>query len=202
MSSLISGVQPKTDLVPELKIIGGIGGVNRVAMRFWEALLSEVLACFPRAARAVFSGGVEGVMDPSRLDPCLLDEDAFYAPEKTFRDLFRDVILEAEFYGPPAPILCAIYDDGGAIAEGLPLETDCADAGLLPFLTGWLLAACGIPLNALRGSEFGGELRVHITESGEGREVTVPTALSIAEMSEGLHHWQLAVDLASCAGED
>lgn len=197
MPGLLSGVDSRTERAPELKIVAGIAGVNRVAARFWEALFSDVLACFPSAERSEFSGVVEGVMDPSRLDPCFFDLSSVEDEDATLGEVLRDVMLEAEVYGPPSPVLCSFYRGNECVGEGIVLETDCADAGLLPFLTGWLLASCGIPLNALKGTDFRAKLQMVMTSPCEPRKVLMPVSLRISEMSEGLYSWKLSADLSA-----
>ena len=197
---LISGLNPGAGSSVNVRLVAGVAGINKVAARFWEALIGEMLGCMPEADMAVLTAPVEGAMRTESLKPYVLDFSALENEERDFGELIRDIISEVEFYGPPAPVRCAFLRESEILADGLHLAEECADAGLLPFLVGWLLVAGGVPANALRGRQFDAEISMIMTAPGDPKEIRVSIALNIHEISEGLFEWALALDFSSFRG--
>ncbi len=175
--------------------VRGVPYANSAA-RFWQALLQEVRADYPRCDALTLTALMDGPLQPDLLFPTLaLEREMQRTAAAGCRDSLAAVIAECELLGLPGGVQLELRDAAEKICLR-ELPRDCVDAEIFAYLLAWLLDWAEIP-DAQWNSEH---VTGAISAAAEGTAMALRLDLSNTHLSEGLYRRCLLVEW-KCAME-
>ncbi len=171
-----------------------VSGVSydHAAMKFWSALLDEVIEDFPEADGLSVDGYCDDLLVPDMLDPTGLftEELELLQDDEEMDETLQEVAQELELIGPP-PVVHATVLAKGLQRCSRELPPDVIDAELLPIFLVWPLEWGGLSDFCWNRREVSGCFSAR--DSARGFDYDVQFTLENRHVREGLFHRTLAL---------
>lgn len=164
---------------------------DNTAAKFWTTLVDEVLDDYPRCEELSLEASSGGILVPDFLTPeAALQRDMDRLLKSGEKESFEEIIAAMEVIGPPSPVLLTLRAEGQALLNR-PMDTECLDADILPFLIVWLLEWSHLSESSWNRDEIKGDF---IAEDRERRIIyKFRFTLHNRHLSEGLFRREVTV---------